>query len=74
MTLEDWQRVMSVNLASMLLMAKAFVPGMQARRWGRIVNIASATVNLVEPFSGRRRRRFRDQTGNYVRCGLTRTR
>ncbi|MBM3486625.1 MAG: SDR family oxidoreductase [Alphaproteobacteria bacterium] len=40
----DWKRVMAVNLDSMFLTAKAFVPGMKARGWGRIVNMASNTV------------------------------
>lgn len=44
-TFEDWRRVMSTNLDSMFLMAKAFVPGMKARGWGRIVNMASNTFN-----------------------------
>ena len=41
---EDWRRVLSVNLDSMFLTAKAFVPGMTARGWGRVVNMASNTV------------------------------
>ncbi len=49
MTFADWRRVLSVNLDSMFLMTKAFIGGMQQRRWGRIVNIASDTVNLVLP-------------------------
>lgn len=48
-TFADWRRVLSVNLDSMFLMAKAFAPGMRRRRWGRIVNIASDTVSLVVP-------------------------
>jgi len=43
MTLADWRRVFAVNVESMFLMAKAFVPGMQRRGWGRIVNLASNT-------------------------------
>jgi NAD(P)-dependent dehydrogenase (short-subunit alcohol dehydrogenase family) len=49
MTFEDWRHVLTVNLDSMFLMTKAFIDGMKARRWGRIVNIASDTVNLVLP-------------------------
>ncbi len=41
---EDWRRVLSINLDSMFLTAKAFVPGMTARGWGRVVNMASNTV------------------------------
>lgn len=43
MSLADWRRVFSVNLELMFLMAKAFVPGMKLRGWGRIVNLASNT-------------------------------
>ena len=43
LTFADWRRVMAVNLDSMFLVSKAFVPGMKERGWGRIVNIASNT-------------------------------
>lgn len=46
-TYDDWRRVMAVNLDAMFLMAKAFVPGMRTRRYGRIVNMASNTLGLV---------------------------
>jgi NAD(P)-dependent dehydrogenase (short-subunit alcohol dehydrogenase family) len=49
MTFEDWRHVLTVNLDSMFLMTKAFIDGMQTRQWGRIINIASDTVNLVLP-------------------------
>lgn len=49
MTFENWRHVLSVNLDSMFLMTKAFADGMQRRKWGRIINIASDTVNLVLP-------------------------
>ena len=44
-TFAKWRRVMSVNLDSMFLTARAFVPGMAERGWGRIVNMASNTFN-----------------------------
>ena len=44
-TFAKWRRVMTVNLDSMFLTAKAFVPGMAERGWGRIVNMASNTFN-----------------------------
>lgn len=44
-TFAKWRRVMTVNLDSMFLMAKAFVPGMADGGWGRIVNMASNTFN-----------------------------
>ena len=43
----DWRRVFSVNIDGPFLAAKAFVPGMRARKHGRIVNIASNTLGLV---------------------------
>lgn len=42
-TFAKWRRVMAINLDSMFLTAKAFVPGMAERGWGRIVNMASNT-------------------------------
>jgi 3-oxoacyl-[acyl-carrier protein] reductase len=36
-----WDEYMEVNLKSAFLCTKALVPGMQARGWGRIVNISS---------------------------------
>jgi NAD(P)-dependent dehydrogenase (short-subunit alcohol dehydrogenase family) len=46
----DWRHIFAVNLDSMFLMAKAFVPGMKQRGWGRIVNIASNT--FATPVTG----------------------
>jgi (S)-1-phenylethanol dehydrogenase len=46
---EDWRGVLSTNLDSMFLTAKAFVGGMRQRRFGRIINFASDTVSLVVP-------------------------
>jgi len=36
-----WQRHLEVNLTGTFRMCKAFAPSMVARRWGRIINIAS---------------------------------
>src|SRR5205814_2007882 len=40
-TLEDWQRTLTVNATGPFLCIQAFLPGMLARGWGRVVNIAS---------------------------------
>jgi NAD(P)-dependent dehydrogenase (short-subunit alcohol dehydrogenase family) len=40
-TLEDWQRVLGVNLDGTFLCARAALGGMLERGWGRIVNVAS---------------------------------
>jgi NAD(P)-dependent dehydrogenase (short-subunit alcohol dehydrogenase family) len=47
MTFADWRRVMSINLDGTFLVTAAFVPGMRARQWGRIVNMASSTFGSV---------------------------
>jgi acetoacetyl-CoA reductase len=41
MTFDDWNDVMRINLGGCFNMAKACFGGMQARGWGRIVNIGS---------------------------------
>jgi 3-oxoacyl-[acyl-carrier protein] reductase/(S)-1-phenylethanol dehydrogenase len=45
-TYDDWKRIFAINVDSQFLMSKAFVPGMKTRRWGRIVNLSSATFWL----------------------------
>lgn len=40
-SLDEWQRVMAINATGTFLCTRACLPGMIARGWGRIVNIAS---------------------------------
>ena len=40
-TEEDFDRTIAVNLKSAFLCTQAVLPGMRARRWGRIVNMSS---------------------------------
>ena len=47
MTFADWRRMQAINLDGVFLMCAAFVPGMRARKWGRIVNMASASLGTV---------------------------
>ena len=50
---DDWNRVFQVNLFAMVEICNAFVPGMMARGWGRVVNVSSGIKdqpNLV-PYS-----------------------
>jgi NAD(P)-dependent dehydrogenase (short-subunit alcohol dehydrogenase family) len=49
MTFADWRRVMALNLDAAFLTASAFVPGMKAGGWGRIVNMSSSTFPTVVP-------------------------
>ena len=46
-----WQRVMNIDLNGPMLMCKAFRPLMRGRGWGRVINIASATVAIASPVS-----------------------
>src|SRR6185437_15292739 len=41
---EDFDRAIAVNLKSAFLCTQAVLPGMRARRWGRIVNISSGAA------------------------------
>jgi NAD(P)-dependent dehydrogenase (short-subunit alcohol dehydrogenase family) len=47
---EEWRRVMDVNVLSMFLTCRAVVPRMQASGGGRIVNISSGTPFRGVPF------------------------
>jgi len=48
--LEEWNRVMEVNLASMFLACRAIVPIMRGQGGGKIVNISSGTPFRGVPF------------------------
>lgn len=50
---EGWDETIAVNLKSAYLLTQAVLPGMRARRWGRIINISSgaaATGGVVGPY------------------------
>lgn len=47
--LEEWDRVMRVNVTGSMLCAAAVLPDMRAKRRGRIVNISSSTVPMGLP-------------------------
>lgn len=47
--IEDWDRVLRVNVTGAMLCARAVLPAMRARKWGRIVNVSSSTVLLGRP-------------------------
>jgi len=44
LTEEDFDRTIAVNLKSVFLCTQAVVPGMRARKWGRIINISSGAA------------------------------
>ena len=49
MSFEDWRKILSVDLDSLFLTCKAFVPLMQQNNWGRIINISSNVCWTVAP-------------------------
>jgi 3-oxoacyl-[acyl-carrier protein] reductase len=46
-TEQDFDRTIAVNLKSVFLCTQAVLPGMRARRWGRIVNISSIAARAA---------------------------
>lgn len=40
---DDWEEILDVNLSSAFRVTRAVVKGMLARRWGRVVGVASAS-------------------------------
>jgi NAD(P)-dependent dehydrogenase (short-subunit alcohol dehydrogenase family) len=47
--LEEWERVLRVNLTGPMLCARAVLPAMRKAKWGRIINMASGAVSLGRP-------------------------
>lgn len=45
-TEEDFDRSLAVNLKSAFLCTQAVLPGMRARRWGRVINISSIGARI----------------------------
>ncbi len=45
-TEEDFDRTIAINLKSVFLCSQAVLPGMRARRWGRIVHISSIGARI----------------------------
>jgi 3-hydroxybutyrate dehydrogenase len=46
----QWDRIISINLTSAFHTTAAALPGMRARGWGRVINIASAHGLTASPF------------------------
>jgi 3-oxoacyl-[acyl-carrier protein] reductase len=47
--LDEWEKVLRVNLTGPFLCARAVLPAMRRAKWGRIINIASGAVRLGRP-------------------------
>src|SRR5947208_17105048 len=61
-SLEDWQKAVNANMLTPIMLIKAVVDGMCERKFGRIVNITSASVKSPIPILG---------MSNGARAGLT---
>lgn len=48
--IEKWDAIIGINLSSAFHTVRAAVPGMRARKWGRIINICSAHSLVASPF------------------------
>jgi 3-oxoacyl-[acyl-carrier protein] reductase len=59
---DAWLAAINANMLSALMLIRAVLPAMRARRWGRIVNITSAAVKAPLPMLG---------LSNGARAGLT---
>jgi 3-oxoacyl-[acyl-carrier protein] reductase len=60
--IEDWQKAVNANMLTPIMLIKATVDGMCQRKFGRIVNITSASVKSPIPILG---------MSNGARAGLT---
>src|SRR5246127_1887853 len=61
-SIEDWQKAVNANMLTPIMLIKATVDGMCARKFGRIVNITSSSVKSPIPILG---------MSNGARAGLT---
>lgn len=47
---QKWDAILAINLSSAFHLIKAVVPEMKARKWGRIINVASAHGLTASPY------------------------
>ncbi len=47
---QKWDAILAINLSSAFHTTRLVLPGMRARKWGRIVNVASAHGLVASPF------------------------
>jgi len=48
--IDQWNLILAINLSSAFHTIRAAVPGMKSRKWGRIINTASAHSLVASPF------------------------
>jgi 3-hydroxybutyrate dehydrogenase len=47
---DKWDAIIAINLSAAFHASRAVIPGMKARRWGRIISTASAHSLVASPF------------------------
>jgi 3-hydroxybutyrate dehydrogenase len=47
---EKWHQIIAIDLSAVFFAVQAAMPGMKARKWGRIINTASAHGLVASPF------------------------
>ena len=47
---EKWDAIIAINLSAAFHAVRAAVPGMKTRKWGRIINTASAHALIASPY------------------------
>ncbi len=48
--IDKWDQIIAINLSAAFHAIRAAVPGMKARKWGRIINTGSAHALVASPF------------------------
>ncbi len=48
--IEKWDAIIAINLSAAFHAIRAAIPGMKQRKWGRIINTASAHALVASPF------------------------
>lgn len=47
--IDEWNKVLHVNITGVFLTTRAVVPAMKGQKFGRVINISSAAVNMGRP-------------------------
>jgi 3-hydroxybutyrate dehydrogenase len=48
--IDKWDQIIAINMSSAFHAVRAALPGMKSRKWGRIINTASAHALVASPF------------------------
>ena len=48
--IDKWDAIIAINLSAAFHGVRAVLPGMKARKWGRVINVASAHALVASPF------------------------